>query len=154
MIGNCKLKRVKTIKFLGLQMDEHLLWNVHVDFVRRKLSKYVHIIFKIRYFLNCVSMVGFYNTLIYPVLLYCNSVWGRCNSSLLNPLNVLQKRIIRLMFLNQVGNTRRHCLLLIKFLESIRLIVMLIVCSYIRICGWVMGNFLNIIRDQGLIDCP
>ena len=49
---------------------------------------------------NNVSREGLkliYNSLIYPLLMYCNVVWGSCCQSYLNNLNTIQKKIIRIM---------------------------------------------------------
>ena len=37
-----------------------------------------------------------YNTLIQPYLAYCNIIWGTAKASALNPLFLLQKRVIRI----------------------------------------------------------
>ena len=49
---------------------------------------------------NNVSKEGLkliYSALIYPLLMYCNVLWGSCCQSYLNNLNTIQKKIIRIM---------------------------------------------------------
>ena len=43
------------------------------------------------------------NTRIYPCLFYCNSVWAAISNKNLNALQVLQKRIIRVISYKNIG---------------------------------------------------
>lgn len=72
-------------------------WSDHVDSVIKKLSKYVPILYKVRGSLTRESLVSIYNSIIYPHLTYCNSVWGACGKTKLLKLKILQKKIIRAM---------------------------------------------------------
>ena len=42
-------------------------------------------------------MVGIYHNLVYPFLIYAIPVWGVANDSIINPIKVLQKKIVRLI---------------------------------------------------------
>ena len=96
-LNGSQLNRVGETKYLGVIIDEHLSWKSHVSSIVAKLSKYVPIIYRVKDQLNTASLKLLYNTLIYPNLIYCNSVWGAANVSTLRPLVVAQKRIVRTM---------------------------------------------------------
>lgn len=89
------VERTFQVKFLGVQLDEHLDWRKHTGHIIRKLAKYVPILYRIRNNLTEKSLKLIYNSLIYPNLIYCNSVWGACASGSLNSVFLLQKKIVR-----------------------------------------------------------
>ena len=43
------------------------------------------------------TLIFVYNSIIYPNLYYCCSVWGSCPKSILDPLIKIQKKIVRVM---------------------------------------------------------
>ena len=90
---NIRLSTVTT--FLGVLIDNHLTWNNHIEHVAKKVSKGVGIINRLRHLLPRRTMVTLYNTLILPYLTYCNVVWGSTYATRIQPLFVLQKRVMR-----------------------------------------------------------
>ena len=97
ILSDVELKREHSTKFLGVHMDESLSWNVHVDTVLRKIAKYIPILYNIRRNLTAESLKLIYNSLIYPNIMYCNSVWGACCDFRLRPLKVMQKKLVRVI---------------------------------------------------------
>ena len=84
-------------KFLGVVIDPKLKFNKHIVTIASKISKSIGIFYKTRFFLSENLLKMLYNSLIYPYLLYANAVWGGTYPTLLEPLLLLQKRIIRLI---------------------------------------------------------
>ena len=92
LINGIKLEKLDNIKYLGLCLDDTLSWKSHVSQLTRKVSKFMPMLYNVR---NNVSREGLkliYNSLIYPLLMYCNVVWGSCCQSYLNNLNTIQKK--------------------------------------------------------------
>ena len=52
IVGNIKLKRVSSTKFLGLHIDEKLQWNVHVSKLLLKLKRNINLLKASKNFLN------------------------------------------------------------------------------------------------------
>jgi len=48
IINNKILKREKSVKYLGILIDEKLLWEEHIQYVTNKLIKYSSIFYKLR----------------------------------------------------------------------------------------------------------
>ena len=71
-IGSGVISRVASTKFLGVVIDEHLSWELHVACVARKLAKYAARVFKIRNLVTVSSLSAIYNCLVYPNLTYPN----------------------------------------------------------------------------------
>ena len=97
-INNSLLNRVTTIRYLGILLDEHLTWSKHITHIQNLIAKNIGIISRIRPFITKIALL-LYFSLIYPYLTYCNIVWASTYHSHLDRLNILQKRIIRVVFL-------------------------------------------------------
>ena len=106
-IENFEIEKCFSTKYLVVHLDETLRWNVHINSIIRKISKFVPILYNIRSCLDRTSLKLLYNCLIYPFLIYCNPVWGAANDTVLNPLIVFQKKIIRVIsFKRRYEHTR------------------------------------------------
>jgi hypothetical protein len=84
-------------KFLGVYVDRDLRFDVHITEMCKKISKSVGLLYKIS---SCVPekiLINLYHSLVYPYLLYCNIVWGGTYSAHLGPLQLLQKKIVRIL---------------------------------------------------------
>lgn len=96
-ISNKNLERSSTIKYLGIWIDDKLSWKAHVDHIKSKLSKTTGILHKIKHLLNVETLLLLYYSIAYPYLQYCNLVWGMATTITTKPLQLLQKRIIRII---------------------------------------------------------
>jgi len=47
-IGTQRIPKTKSCKYLGVFIDEHLNWKIHIDYVHKKLLKFTGIFYKIR----------------------------------------------------------------------------------------------------------
>ena len=87
-------------------INSKLGWKDHVNFLVGKLNKYRAILYLIRNFLTRNSLKLIYNSLIYSNLLYGNIIWGNTYPSVLKPLIVAQKSILRtIMFRSRYAHT-------------------------------------------------
>jgi hypothetical protein len=93
MINNIEVERVKTFNFLGIDIDEYLSWNSHVDKICTKVSKTVGILCKLEHVLPVYILKTLYNSLILPHLTYGVLLWGRGNTRLFT----LQKKAVRII---------------------------------------------------------
>ncbi len=82
---------------MGIILDENLTWKSHVSYVKKKLSKNIFILNKVKYVLDCKTMRMLYCSLILPYLSYCAKVWSNTYMSNIMPLFLLQKRAIRII---------------------------------------------------------
>ena len=95
ILDGCQIRRVKSVKYLGLIVDDTLTWAEHVDYISTKISKNIGIIKHVRRFLLWHSLLTLYRTIIKPYLRYCNTVWGQCSDTLKEKLQCLQNRVAR-----------------------------------------------------------
>ena len=76
LIDNDVVVRVQSAKFLGLHIDENLSWQFHTNHVARILSKFSCTLYKVKSFLNDPSLLLVYISVIFPNIIYCQSLRG------------------------------------------------------------------------------
>ena len=96
-INEQRIEQVKETAFLGVVLDEHLSWKLHISQVARKISKSIGVINRARFFLPKPCLKTLYYCLVYPYLHYCIIVWGSTYKTNLRRLVSLQKRVIRII---------------------------------------------------------
>ena len=92
---NFSLKQNNVVKFLGVYLDEHLTWKLHISFVCKQIAKSIGILFRSRFYLSVKTKLTLHYTLIYPYVTYCNCTWSSTYVSNLNRILYLQKRAVR-----------------------------------------------------------
>ena len=75
-INNITISRVKNVKFLGVILDEKMSWKDHINYISKKISKCIAIMFKLKNIVSKDTLKSLYYTLAYPYFIYCNVVWG------------------------------------------------------------------------------
>jgi hypothetical protein len=97
VIDGININQVNNIKFLGLYIDESLTWINHITHISSKISKNIGIIKRLSKIVPHHVLLTLYNTLITPYLNYCNIIWASNYPGRLKQLEVLQKRIVRII---------------------------------------------------------
>ena len=87
-----ELHRTDHVVFLGVILDEHLSWSLHISHIAGKIARSVGIIYRASFCLTKVVLRTLYYPLVYPYLQYCATSWGSRYASKLNRLLLLQKR--------------------------------------------------------------
>ena len=88
---------VSEFRFLGIVIDNYLTWKSHIAHVCNKVSKLIGIFFKTRKILDTDTLVMLYNTLVKPYFTYCIIIWGNSFKSYLHRVEVLQKKLLRIL---------------------------------------------------------
>ena len=96
-MNGSELNRTHHVKYLGIIIDDRLNWIQHLTYVKNKISKGIGIMYKARTYLDKKCMSNLYHTYIYPYLIYCIEVWGNSPKCHLNPILLLQKKIVRII---------------------------------------------------------
>jgi hypothetical protein len=101
--GNEQIQRARNIKYLGVVIDEGLLWIDHIKYICDKIRRFCGIFFKIRCFVppHCLRMLYF--SLVYSHVQYASEIFANTSQSNLYDLKVLINRILRTL---QHGNCR------------------------------------------------
>ena len=88
---------MKCTTFLGITIDEHLDWKVHIDNLSNKIARNVGVINKLKHFLPAYIMKTLYSTLIESHLQYCTLLWANSHVTNIRKLQLLQKKAIRII---------------------------------------------------------
>ena len=92
-INNNMVERVSQFNFLGININENLNWNSHLDQMCTRVSKSVGILNKLKQFLPPFILRILYNSIVLPHLSYGILAWG---STSIRPLK-LQKKAVRVI---------------------------------------------------------
>ena len=94
-IGKFPIKQTCYVRFLGVLLDENLSWKYHLTKISKKLARTCGKFFKIRHFLPINILVCLYNSLFSPFIQYGILVSGLTYETHINPVFLLQKKVIR-----------------------------------------------------------
>lgn len=96
-IDNRMIDRCKVFNFLGVNLDEYLLWNEHIKQLNQKLAYCTYSLKKVKYILSTENLIKLYYALFHSHLEYGMLLW--CNTSMknLNILQRMQKRVLRII---------------------------------------------------------
>ena len=78
-------------------IDTNLNWKSHIKLIAKKMNRNIGLLSKIRYYVFEKIRVNLYYSLIFPYLTYGIVAWGNTYTSTLNPIVILQKRVIRMI---------------------------------------------------------
>jgi hypothetical protein len=73
-INNISINEVNHTKFLGVILDNKLIWNDQIRHIRNKISKGIGILVKCKKYFNESTLKMLYYSFIYPHLSYCRSM--------------------------------------------------------------------------------
>ena len=64
-LARAEIKRVATVKYLGMFIDDDMKWNTHINKLYTVLCRNVGIINRLKYFLSANHLLLLYNSLFY-----------------------------------------------------------------------------------------
>ena len=94
-INSNKIERVHEARFLGVIVDDRLLWSKHISTVKAKMCKYIGIMYKIKHHLPLKARLQIYHSFVQSHINYCSLVWGFAAKSHIESLFVTQKKAMR-----------------------------------------------------------
>ena len=115
-INRTPISRVTSTKFLGVIIHENLSWKPHITAICAKVSKITGIICKSRQYLTSNTLQTLYNSLFLPYINYCNIIWASTFTSHLEPLYLIQKKIVRIISFSSPRTHTKPLFLKLKFL--------------------------------------
>ena len=92
-----EIKYEDACELLGLIIDSRLTFGEHIDYVCNKVSKTVGIFYKLRECISADKMIMLYYGMFYPYVIYCCLVWGGAVDVHVGLLEIIQKRLVRII---------------------------------------------------------
>ena len=90
------IKKIAHTILLGVTLDQHLKWDKQVNNIYNIINSRLYLLKRIGSYLDLQCRIQFFYALVYPYLLYCNTLWGNADNKLITYLLKLQKRAARL----------------------------------------------------------
>lgn len=91
------LKTDKIVKYLGILIDSQMKWKDHINKTIERLQKIYYIFYRLRNFLKNDVMKTVYYALGQSIMQYGIVGWGGAYSSNLEPLYIVQRKIIKII---------------------------------------------------------
>ena len=99
-LGGISLNRTNSVRYLGVLIDSNLNWKYHIESLEKKLSTACALVCKLRYLVDQKCLLQYYYAHVYSHLQYAILAWGSASKTALHKLNVLHRRVVRLMTLH------------------------------------------------------
>jgi len=96
-IGSNLIKRVNTTKYLGLEINQNLKWNLTVKSIKDRVTKYKYPINCIKYYISKDKLITLYKSLILQNIAYGIEIYGNCTGYLSNQLQKIQNYFLKLI---------------------------------------------------------
>ena len=112
------INQQKSVKYLGILIDCHLNWKEQIQQISKNISRGIGVLCKIRHFFDTKTLVQLYHAIILPFLSYGCIVWGNTYDQNIKPLQIIQKKAIRLI---TFSNFDTHTSLLFARLNLLKL---------------------------------
>jgi hypothetical protein len=94
-VNSNEIIEIPHIKFLGLEIDNILSWNLHMDKIMNKLTSVCFMLRTIKPYTSPSSLIMLYYSLFHSTLSYGIIIWGHSSNS--QRLFILQKRAVRII---------------------------------------------------------
>ena len=95
--NNKSIKRAKSIKYLGITLDEFLDWNEHMANVRKSLNPLFSVFYNIKRYLTIEHIRVIYYTMIYSRIKYGICAYGFANKDKLDKVQILQNKLLKVI---------------------------------------------------------
>ena len=98
-IGNHKLPQCNSIKYIGVDIDNVLSWNLQTDTdsISKKLVFIISRLSRLKPVLPSQMLMYIYTSIIQPKIDYAISIWGHTTAHNINKLQRLQNRAARML---------------------------------------------------------
>lgn len=98
------LKNLKksNIKYLGIIIDQHIKWTEHITQTVNRIRKLYYVFLKLRNILHKSLLLKVYYALAQSVLQYGIIGWGGAYKTNLTPLEIVHRRLIKIILKKQL----------------------------------------------------
>ena len=94
LLNNASIPRADTFTCLGVDLDEKLSWQEHIEKICGKVSARIGMVRDIKLFLPPVTLRTIYKILVQPYFDYCLPLWDNCSKLLQDKFQNRAARII------------------------------------------------------------
>ena len=96
-VPGISIKRVKTVKYLGVIFDELLSWKPHIEFICSSLLRYFGIFNHVKHAITPIIAKQLYYAFVCSKISYGIEVLGNCSKALISKLQIIQNKLLKLL---------------------------------------------------------
>ena len=100
--GRKSIQQESYVKFLRILLDSNLSWKFNLTELSKKLARTAGLFYKIHHYAPTDTLTLLYNGLFAFFLTYGISVWGSTYATYIDPVFILQKKILTIITFNEV----------------------------------------------------
>ncbi|XP_072931145.1 uncharacterized protein [Epargyreus clarus] len=97
-----ELTQSNNIKYLGVFIDQHLTWNIHINSIADRIRKLIWIFKRLRHVASKDILIMTYKALAQSIISYGIPVWGGAAKSHLIILERAQRALLKVMFFKPI----------------------------------------------------
>ena len=97
-LNNIEIKRENSVKFLGVIIDENLIWTDHIEVVENKFSKNIGVLYRASHLLDFKNLLKIYFSFIHIYISYVNIAWASTFKTKLQGIQEKQKHAAQITF--------------------------------------------------------
>ena len=97
-IGEAEIECEETVKLLGVEIDSHLKFDVHVSNMCKKASQQINVLKRIGKYLNFESRKSVYHAFIMSIFNFCPLIWHFCSKSNSEKLEKINFRALKFVY--------------------------------------------------------
>lgn len=125
----------RSVKYLGVHLDEHLNWKVHTSFVAINLRRANGAISKLRHYVPIHILTNIYHAIFASHVRYACQLWGLCDNTVTHRILTLQNTALRLMTFSEPRTSATPLfaeLELLKFFDQVKVLNILFIQKYLK----------------------
>lgn len=92
-INNVVISRVKSHKHLGMFFNDKMTWEDHVNFISKKVSKKLGLLYKNKNNFSRNTLIRLYKSMITPIIDYGSVIYDNVSKNIQNKLENLHRRV-------------------------------------------------------------
>ena len=97
-MNNSEIERSKSLKFLGVLLDQNLCWKQQIKYIESKIAKNIGLLHKAKPYIDKHSLLSWYHSYVHSYINYGNIVWGSATRKNLRSIYSQQKHAIRIAY--------------------------------------------------------
>jgi len=96
-LNSKQIHTTKTVKYLGLHLDEKLLFQDHINTLEDKISYLIGIMSKLKHYVTHSTLKQIYFAMVHSYVSYAVIIWGSTNKSYFSQLISLQNKAVKIL---------------------------------------------------------
>jgi len=91
------LNKCESVKYLGLNIDQHINWNTQITHVSKQIAKRTGIFYRLKHHVDQSTLLMLYYSLVHSRLQYGLLIWDNATQKALKESTVRQNKVIRII---------------------------------------------------------